>query len=121
VVRWRTGSAISRLCSEVTAADVTFEAMAQPPFEEHSSRELFARAVGIGQSLCLPPIHGVRVGGTSDANFTAALGIPTLDGLGAIGHGAHAVDEAVEEAGIAPRLALLVALLADLAGAEIGH
>ena len=114
----RVRSAISLLCSESTAADVTFDALAQPPFEEHSSVELFARAVEIGRRLGLPPVHGLRVGGTSDANFTAALGIPTLDGLGAIGHGAHAVDETVEEAGIAPRLALLSGLLADLSSTE---
>jgi glutamate carboxypeptidase len=53
-------------------------------------------------------------GGVSDGNFTAALGVPTLDGLGAVGGGAHALAEHVELAALAPRAALLAGLLARL-------
>ena len=53
-------------------------------------------------------------GGVSDGNFTAALGVPTLDGLGAIGGGAHALDEHVDIAALAPRAALVAGLLAQL-------
>lgn len=53
-------------------------------------------------------------GGVSDGNFTAALGVPTLDGLGAIGGGAHALDEHVDVAALAPRAALVAGLLAQL-------
>ena len=53
-------------------------------------------------------------GGASDGNFTAALGVPTLDGLGAIGDGAHARHEHVEIAALPDRAALAAALLLAL-------
>jgi glutamate carboxypeptidase len=53
-------------------------------------------------------------GGASDGNFTAALGIPTLDGLGAVGEGAHAAHESILIHHLVPRTALLATLLANL-------
>ena len=53
-------------------------------------------------------------GGASDGNFTAAIGVPTLDGLGAIGDGAHALHEHVLVDALAPRAALLAGLLAEI-------
>ena len=53
-------------------------------------------------------------GGGSDGNFTAALGVPTLDGLGAVGDGAHAAHESVVTEHLVPRTALLAALLATV-------
>ena len=53
-------------------------------------------------------------GGGSDGNFTAALGIPTLDGLGAVGEGAHAAHESILIHRIADRTALLAKLVAAL-------
>ncbi len=53
-------------------------------------------------------------GGGSDGNFTAALGVPTLDGLGGVGEGAHAVNESILTDRIADRTALLAGLLAGL-------
>lgn len=53
-------------------------------------------------------------GGGSDGNFTAALGIPTLDGMGAVGAGAHATHEHVLAEHLVPRTALLAALLASI-------
>jgi glutamate carboxypeptidase len=53
-------------------------------------------------------------GGGSDGNFTAALGVPTLDGLGAVGEGAHAAHESILIEHLVPRTALLAALLANL-------
>jgi glutamate carboxypeptidase len=53
-------------------------------------------------------------GGSSDGNFTAALGVPTLDGLGAVGEGAHAAHESILIDHLIPRTALLAALLANL-------
>ena len=50
-------------------------------------------------------------GGGSDGNFTAALGIPTLDGFGAIGDGAHALHEHVEIDALVPRAATIAGLL----------
>ena len=56
-----------------------------------------------------------QVGGGSDGNFTAAMGIPTLDGLGGVGEGAHAVNESILVNRIADRTALLAKLIAGLA------
>src|SRR6185369_15777946 len=53
-------------------------------------------------------------GGGSDGNFTAALGVPTLDGLGAVGEGAHAPHESILINRIADRIALLAKLVAAL-------
>jgi glutamate carboxypeptidase len=57
-------------------------------------------------------------GGGSDGNFTAALGVPTLDGLGAVGEGAHAIHESILIDRMADRTALLAKLLAAL-GREV--
>jgi glutamate carboxypeptidase len=54
-------------------------------------------------------------GGASDGNFTAALGIPTLDGLGAVGEGAHAAHECILVDRIADRVALLASLVPEIA------
>jgi len=56
------------------------------------------------------------VGGASDGNFTAGMGVPTLDGLGAVGGGAHADHEHVLVAELPGRAALLAALIADILG-----
>jgi glutamate carboxypeptidase len=53
-------------------------------------------------------------GGGSDGNFTAALGIPTLDGLGALGDGAHALHEHVRIDSLVPRAALVAGLMARI-------
>jgi glutamate carboxypeptidase len=50
-------------------------------------------------------------GGASDGNFTAAMGIPTLDGLGAVGDGAHALDEFVDMDSLSVRAALIAGLI----------
>jgi glutamate carboxypeptidase len=86
----------------------------RPPLERTASAALFARAAGLAQRLGQPALTGVPVGGASDGNFTAGVGTPTLDGLGAVGGGAHADDEHVVVAELAPRTELLRALLADL-------
>jgi glutamate carboxypeptidase len=88
----------------------------RPPLERALSAGLFARASGIAEASGLPPLTGVAVGGASDGNFTAGVGTPTLDGLGAVGGGAHADDEHVLVDRIADRTALLRALIADLVG-----
>jgi glutamate carboxypeptidase len=57
-------------------------------------------------------LEEAATGGASDGNFTAALGIPTLDGMGAVGEGAHAGHESILVEHLAPRTALLAGLLA---------
>jgi glutamate carboxypeptidase len=89
------------------------------PMEPESSAALFAEAVDIAEHAGLTPFRGVAVGGASDGNFTAGLGVPTLDGLGAVGGGAHADDEHVVVAMIPERLVLLQGLIArTLAGGK---
>jgi len=72
---------------------------------------LFTRAKAIARELGFP-LGEAAAGGGSDGNFTAALGIPTLDGLGGVGEGAHAVNESILLAPLVPRTALLAKLLA---------
>jgi glutamate carboxypeptidase len=59
----------------------------------------------------LDRLSGCAVGGTSGGNFTAALGVPTLDGLGPVGDGAHAEHEHVEVASLPERAALVAGLV----------
>ena len=85
--------------------------LSRPPMEEGPvTLEPFRRAREIGAELGITLTAGGS-GGASDGNFTAALGVPTLDGLGAIGDGAHSVDEYVLIPSLPERAALLAALL----------
>ncbi|MHB8332343.1 MAG: M20 family metallopeptidase [Candidatus Dormibacteria bacterium] len=79
----------------------------RPPLESGASTALFKIATGVAASLGWPPLQGAAVGGGSDGNFTAALGVPTLDGLGAVGGNAHAAGEWVALDSLAARAALL--------------
>jgi len=58
-------------------------------------------------------LEEAAIGGASDGNFTSSIGIPTLDGMGAVGEGAHADHESILIEHLAPRTALLAALLAS--------
>ena len=86
----------------------------RPPMPPSASAELFAVAVAAGERVGLGEIRGVAVGGGSDGNFTAARGVPTLDGLGAVGGGAHADHEFVLVDSLVPRAQLLAAIVAAL-------
>src|SRR3954469_165528 len=66
------------------------------------------------------PPDGAHAPGASDANFTGALGVPTLDGLGAVGGGSHARSEYIEVTRMPERSALLAALMERLAEAPLG-
>jgi len=80
------------------------------PFEREQSRELFQRATELAKRMGLT-IGEATAGGGSDGNLTAALGIPTLDGLGAVGDGAHSPAEYIVARAMPQRAALLAALL----------
>ncbi len=86
----------------------------RPPLPASASESLFTRARDLASELELAPVTGVSVGGASDGNFTAGVGVATLDGLGAVGGGAHADDEHVLVSWLAPRTALVAALVADV-------
>jgi len=90
------------------------------PLAADSSAELFRRAQRVADRLALPPLTGISVGGASDGNFTAGVGTPTLDGLGAVGGGAHAAHEHVLIAELEPRVRLLAGLIDDLRAAPPG-
>jgi glutamate carboxypeptidase len=86
----------------------------RPPMERTPEiAALFRRAKLMARELGID-LEESSTGGGSDGNFTAALGIPTLDGLGGVGEGAHALNESILENRIADRTALLACLLADL-------
>jgi glutamate carboxypeptidase len=74
---------------------------------------LFGLAREAGRAIGIELEEG-GTGGASDGNFTAALGVPTLDGLGAVGDGAHALHEHVVIESIPVRAALLVGLIGRL-------
>jgi glutamate carboxypeptidase len=86
----------------------------RPPMERTEAvGRLFERARTIGRTLGLELGEG-STGGGSDGNFTAALGIPTLDGLGIAGSGAHALHEQIDLDSLPERTALLASLLLQL-------
>ncbi|WP_317633698.1 MULTISPECIES: M20 family metallopeptidase [unclassified Streptomyces] len=85
----RIEAAFAALAPHLDEAEIAVHgAVGRPPMPESAAAGLFA----VAQQL-LPGIEAQAVGGGSDGNFTAALGVPTLDGLGAVGGGAHADHE----------------------------
>ena len=85
----------------------------RPPLERKMAIALFRQACELGRQMGLE-LKEAATGGGSDGNFTAALGIPTLDGLGGTGDGAHARNEHVVVGELPQRAALLAALLATI-------
>jgi glutamate carboxypeptidase len=89
--------------------------MNRPPMERKAGTvALYKRARKLAAGLGFE-LAEAATGGGSDGNFTAALGVPTLDGLGAVGEGAHAAHESVVIQHLIPRTALLAALVGSLA------
>lgn len=90
----------------------------RPPMERSAGvAALYAHAQAAAAALGQTVAEG-GTGGGSDGNFTAALGVPTLDGLGGVGDGAHALHEHVELDCLMPRTVLLAALIARLLSPE---
>jgi glutamate carboxypeptidase len=86
----------------------------RPPLETSSTMALYERAEKVAKSLGMPPLGHASVGGASDGNFAAAAGAQVLDGLGAVGAGAHAAHEWVDISTLEDRSKLLNALIKDL-------
>jgi glutamate carboxypeptidase len=88
----------------------------RPPMERKPGTvDLYKQARALAAEVGFQ-LDEAATGGGSDGNFTAALGVPTLDGLGAVGEGAHAAHESVEIEHLVPRTALLAALIANREG-----
>jgi glutamate carboxypeptidase len=103
----RIEAALAGLAPHLDGATISVQgAVGRPPMPESASAELFALAKRLR-----PDLEGRSVGGGSDGNFTAALGVPTLDGLGAVGGGAHAEHEYLVIDDLADRAELVAGLV----------
>jgi glutamate carboxypeptidase len=87
----------------------------RPPLEEKVTRDLFALAQHVAEVEGLAPLESAAAGGASDGNFTGAVGVPTLDGLGPLGGGAHAPHEWTDLASMDERTLLIAGLMRALA------
>jgi glutamate carboxypeptidase len=85
-----------------------------PPLEATASAELFGLATEVAAARGLPAPVGTAVGGASDGNYIASLGVPTLDGLGPVGGGAHTDREHVLVEELPRSASLLAGLVAEL-------
>ncbi|MGE0578278.1 MAG: M20 family metallopeptidase, partial [Reyranella sp.] len=89
--------------------------MNRPPYQKDAGiTDLFTKAQAIYREIGKELLDVPLTGGGSDGNFTAALGIPTLDGLGADGKGAHAANEQIYFSSLQPRTYLCTRLLETL-------
>ena len=86
----------------------------RPPLETKASSALYELAEVSAAKLGLSPLGQASVGGASDGNFTAAKGIPTIDGIGAVGEGAHAPNEWASIRGMDERSRLLAEMIRSL-------
>jgi glutamate carboxypeptidase len=108
--RFRTLRAFDRRCRLEVSGGLN-----RPPMERTAGTvALFKRAATMAQGLGFQ-LQEAATGGGSDGNFTSALGIATLDGMGAVGEGAHADHESILLDALVPRTALLAAMIGGLA------
>jgi glutamate carboxypeptidase len=107
--RFRSLRAVDRSCTLAVTGGLN-----RPPMERTSGTiALFRRAATMAAGLGFD-LQEAATGGGSDGNFTSALGIPTLDGMGAVGEGAHAGHESILLDALVPRTALLAAMIGGL-------
>ncbi|MDR7278886.1 M20 family metallopeptidase [Catenuloplanes atrovinosus] len=111
----RVAGALRALRPVLPGAAVTVTGgVSRPPMPPGASADLHRLAHGAATALGQSPLPGVAVGGASDGNLTAARGVPTLDGLGAVGGNAHAEGEWVDLSAMPARAALLTRLISDI-------
>ena len=117
IARMADGPRIERKFASLKAADkrcsLTISGgINRPPMERtRGTVQLFDQACTLASELGIE-LNEAATGGASDGNFTSALGVPTLDGMGAVGEGAHAQHESIVLEHLAPRTALLAGMLA---------
>lgn len=92
----------------------------RPPLERSASEDLYALAREVSAELGVPVPGAASVGGGSDGNFAAGVGTPTLDGMGAVGGGAHADHEHVLLAELPGRTALLAGMIESVLSGDRG-
>ncbi|WP_152049322.1 M20 family metallopeptidase [Tautonia marina] len=111
----RVDRALHRLTPTLDGTSLTLTGgLNRPPMERtDATASLFERARSAAQTIGLSLTEG-STGGGSDANFTSAIGLPTLDGLGPLGAGAHAVHEHIEVDSLPVRAALIATLIQSL-------
>ena len=109
----RIDKSIRALSSDVAKVEVT-GGINRPPLETSSSMELYEKLEKVAKDLGLAPIGHASVGGASDGNLAAAAGAKVLDGLGAIGMGAHAPSESIKISTIDERIKLTTAFINEL-------
>lgn len=115
VEQQRVHSEINAITSSIPGIKIEVRgAINRPPMETAMSEKLFDLAQSVAAELGISKLTSAAVGGASDGNFTAALGVPTLDGLGAVGAGSHARNEWVSVSAIEPRVKLLAGMITRL-------
>lgn len=111
----RVEEAFRNLTSHVEGTTITLGGgIGRPPMHESAATELFNLSQQVLAKNGITPLDGIVVGGGSDGNFTAAVGVQTLDGLGAVGGGAHGDNEHVVVSTMPERAALIGALCQEL-------
>jgi glutamate carboxypeptidase len=112
--------AVARLVAEPAVSGVTAQMRriaSHPPMEKSASTARLAElAIAIAAEIGFP-LRDTATGGASDANTTAAAGLPTLDGLGPVGGDDHSADEWLDLSSVIPRIALLAGLIARVGDA----
>jgi glutamate carboxypeptidase len=111
----RVDAAVKSLKPVLNGATLTITgSINRPPLEEKSTLELYEIYEASAKKLGLPVVGKVSVGGASDGNFAAMTGVRVLDGLGAVGDGAHALHEQVSIKGMDSQIKLLNQFVKDL-------
>ena len=109
----RVDAAIKSLTSDTAKVDVV-GGINRPPLEISSTKELYEKLELVAKSLGMSEIGHASVGGASDGNLAAAAGAKVLDGLGAVGVGAHAPTESLVISSVEPRIKLTTAFITEL-------
>jgi glutamate carboxypeptidase len=109
----RVDTAIKSLTSSVAQVEIT-GGISRPPLEIASTKELYEKLEVVVKRLGMPEIGHASVGGASDGNLAAAVGAKVLDGLGAVGVGAHAPTESILLSAVEPRIKLISAFITEL-------
>jgi glutamate carboxypeptidase len=111
----RVDAAIKSLKATVSGARLEITGgLNRPPLQPASTKALYEQIEEVAKSIGMAPLGCAEVGGASDGNFAAAAGAQVLDGLGAVGGGAHAPSEWLSLKSIEERSALLHAFIKDL-------